>query len=848
MGRALVDSLKTILRTLGFWLITTATVSFAASNEQTSERFLQLILVPTQSKAAEILESMKAGESFEDLAKEYSIDPTAANGGHLGKMKLSDMRKELRQALEGVGSGEVTDVFRTPAGYMILKVLPEPPQEVVVAQEREQFVAYVSGFEESLYFFSQLPKPPDYHQDLKVICETKRNAVRGAIQRLHARLDKGLPPRQLMEAHHTLAQLWSYEGDMTKAIEHFQRAYDIATAHGIEDFQLALREKLGIAYMRKGEMENCIQNHNARSCIFPLSPEARHKLESGSKNAVSLFLEYLEEKPDDLEVRWLLNVASMTLGKHPGDVPADYLIPRAAFESAEDRGEFVDVAPSLGLNHMNTAGGTVMDDMDNDGFLDIVISIVNVCESMRYYHNNGNGTFSDWTERAKLNEQLGGINLNQVDYNNDGWLDLFVIRGGWEFPMRNSLLRNNRNGTFSDVTQESGLASPAYPSPTAAWADFDNDGNVDLFVGNENGPGQLFRNKGDGKFVNVASAAGVDRVAFTKGAVWGDYDNDGFPDLYVSNFEQANFLYHNNGDGTFTNVARQLKVEKPIFSFPVWFFDYNNDGWLDLFVSSYVQSVAAISAEYLDLPTSAETIKLYRNTGKGSFEDVTKVVGLDRISMAMGANFGDFDSDGFLDFYLGTGSPSYGSLVPNLLFRNKAGEHFVDITSSSGTGHLQKGHGITFGDIDHDGDQDIFLHVGGAIPGDVYGNVLFENPGHDNNWIGVRLIGEKSNRAAVGARIKVTVEAEGGNQRVIYRELNSGGSFGSSSFLQHIGLGRTKQIETLEIWWPTSRTRQEFHDISPDQCIEVIESGKSYRKLDKRSFALPGGGTMRHRD
>ena len=830
----MIGTFNSIVGLLGAFIFATANLLGGAAGEEASEPVLQVILVASQSRANKLLERLKGGEAFEDLAKEFSVDPTAAMGGHLGKVKLSDMRREIREALKGIGPGELSNVFRTPGGYMILKALPEA----------EQLVAYVSGFEEVMYFFSRHSKPIDYHQDLRRICETRQEVVRIATKETEEQLPTSQNSRQSLKRHHTIAQLWAYQGNMGKAIEHFGAAYRIAAAEGLRDFKLALQEKLAIAHMRKGEVENCVQYHNARSCIFPLSPEARHKLQDSSKTALSLLSKYLRIKPEDLEVRWLLNLASMTLGTYPASVPRPYRILPSTFESQQDIGRFIDVAPALNLDQFNTAGGTIMDDFDNDGLLDIVISAVDVCKPMHYYHNNGDGTFSDWTDRAKLSDQLGGINLNHADYNNDGWLDIFVMRGGWEFPMRNSLLRNNADGTFTDVTGKSGLAKPAYPTSTAAWGDFDHDGWIDLFVANENAPGQLFRNNGDGTFKDVARRAGVDRIAYTKGAVWGDYDNDGLPDLYVSNHGTVNFLYHNNGDGGFIELARQLGVQQPLVSFPVWFFDYDNDGWLDLFVSSYIRSVAEIAAEYLRLPTKAETLKLYRNTGKGTFDDVTKKARLERISMAMGANFGDVDNDGFLDFYLGTGSPSYAAVVPNLMFRNNEGRYFVDITASSGTGHLQKGHGIAFGDIDHDGDQDIFLHTGGATPGDAYGNVLFENPGHDNSWIGIRLVGRKTNRAAIGARIKVTVETDTKLRRSIYRDVTSGGSFGSSSFQQNIGVGKVKRIESLEIWWPRSDTRQVFHNIRPNQLIEIQELAKTYRKLDRQSFVLSGQERM----
>jgi len=798
----------------------------------TEERVLELILVKTSQEAEAILARIKAGDSFERLALRHSIDPSATVGGYLGKVKLEDLRPEFQEAVKSVATGEVSAAFPVASGHAILKVLERPraPSAKQMQGAKAQLVAYVSGFEESLYFFSRLPKPQNFHQNLRAICDLKTSAIETAIRETETQIGSARDPQGLLQAHHTAAQLYAYRGDVDKSIHHFEGALNAAAKGGLESHVRALREKLAIAWLRKGEWDNCISNHNARSCIFPLTAAARHKMQTGSRKALELFLEYLRDQPEDVEVRWLLNLALQTLGSPSKDVPEVYLLPPSILAALDPAREFVDVAHSAGLHRMNNAGGSILDDFDDDGRPDLVISVVNACEAMGFYHNNGDGTFSERSKQAGLAGQLGGININHADYNNDGRLDIFVMRGGWEFPMRNSLLKNNGDGTFTDVTVAAGLALPAYPTPTAAWADYDNDGFADLFVGNENAPGQLFRNKGDGTFVDVAAAAGVGRVAFSKGAVWGDYDNDGFQDLYVSNYGQENFLYHNNRDGTFTEIAKALGVEGPIASFPTWFFDYDNDGCLDLFVSSYVQSVAEIVNELLKRPVQVETMKLYRNTCRGGFEDVSEATGVNRVSMAMGANFGDIDNDGFLDFYLGTGSPSYGALIPNVLFRNEGGKRFTDVTSLTGTGHLQKGHGIAFGDVDGDGDQDIFLHTGGAVPGDVYSNVLFRNPGSPNHWLRVKLVGSKTNRAAIGARIKAVVVEPGAQLRTIQRVVSSGGSFGGSSFEQHIGLGRADRVKSLEIWWPTTGVRQVFEDIPANQAIEIGEMRKSYRR------------------
>jgi tetratricopeptide (TPR) repeat protein len=698
-----------------------------------------------------------------------------------------------------------------------------------------QIVLEVSGRVEVSRFF-KMPDP----LDLRSVCDAKREAERRAILSSEGYLNTLLQAGdrrqfeiQLAQLRNELGQLYAYRGEMAKSVEHFEAAYElirsvVPTHPEFAGDKVSMDEILGVAHMRRGELENCVHNHNAETCIFPLSRAALHVRAEGSTKAIEYFKKHLAQKPDNLEVRWLLNLAYMTLGKYPQAVPQAYLIPPSAFSSKDRVGRFVDVAASLGVDPVGGAGGVIMDDYDNDGRLDIVISTVSSCDSLRYFHNDG-GSFSDWTERAKLSDQLGGINCVQTDYDNDGRLDIFVMRGGWEFPMRNSLLRNNGDGTFTDVTQSSGLASGEHRTHTAAWGDFDNDGRLDVFVGHEETPSQLFRNRGDGTFEDVTRKAGVGRTAFTKGAAWGDYDNDGYTDFYVSNYGEENFLYHNRGDGTFEEVSKRLGVEKPLMSFPTWFFDYDNDGWLDLFVASFAPSVAEVARGFLGLPPRAETMKLYRNDAKGGFQDVTNEVGLNRFVPTMGANFGDLDNDGFLDIYLGTGAPSYAALVPNFAFRNQAGKKFADVTAATGAGHLQKGHGVAFGDFDNDGDEDFYVNVGGFVPGDYYNKVLFANPGGAHNWISIKLNGAKSNRAAIGAKIKLTLTGVNGQKSLRYREVTSGGSFGASSLRQEIGLGRARQIDAIEVWWPASGARQIFRNVKVNQFIEIDESNSEYR-------------------
>ena len=619
--------------------------------------------------------------------------------------------------------------------------------------------------------------------------------------------------------------------------------------------QRGLLEAAAVANLKLGELSNCRSQSGRMTCVLPLDGETTHDDRRGSEKAIDYLLDLLALDPDSLAARWMLNIAHMTLGTYPWQVPDPYLIPPEVLESEHEIGRFEEIAPFVGIYDVNLAGGSIVEDFNNDGLLDIMTSTWDPCGSLAYYRNDGDGRFSDMTSSAGLADQLGGLNLVQTDYDNDGWMDVLVVRGAWMFSdgrVRMSLLRNNEGEGFTDVTHDAGLAEPAYPSQSAAWADYDNDGDLDLYSCNEaslsfqvavrplevvDAPSQLFRNDGDGTFTDVAGQAGVTNDRYCKGSVWGDYDNDGDPDLYVSNYGQPNRLYRNEGGGSFTDVAPDLEVHEPLDSLATWFWDYDNDGWLDLFVAVLDDDVGHVAADYLGLHSRGPVPALYRNDGQGGFVNTTEEAGLARFHMAMGANFGDLDNDGFPDFYLGTGNVAYDAITPNVMYRNSGDGTFQDVTFSGGFGHLQKGHGVAFGDLDRDGDQDVFAQIGGFFPGDAFANALYENPGHDNRWITVKLVGTDSNRAAIGARIRVNVETDAGS-RSVYASVNSGGSFGASPLEQEIGLGKATRIVSLRVDWPASGAVQEFHDVPLSTHIEIHEGEDGYTLVERSPFKL----------
>ena len=854
-----MTSSPSILRRIGtpLLLIFGATLAHAQSLDHSRPVDIGIIVTPTAQQAQAVLTKLRAGWDFAVLAKENSLDPSANSGGYFGRLSPSQLQTQLSDALAALHPGDFSPVLETKSGFAILTVFKSAPPQKDPDGRQIQSMAHagvvrygidVGGMMEADAVFTDAPKPDGWNKDLHQVCEIRKHSLTDAEERIQQKLtaeqaQPNVAPLEQLRDHLALGQLFSYQGNMKAGIDQYEQALEMAKVQ-VPDGIAYFEEVLAVSYFHWSEMENGAYRGSADLDLFPpTDPTSHFQNQEHSQRAIEHFLKYLETKPDDLQARWLINLAYASIGKYPAGVPPTLLIPPSAFQSKQDIGRFKDIAPDLGVNAFLSAGGAIVDDFENNGLLDIVVSSSDVCDPLHYFHNNGDGTFTDLAAQAGLADQLGGLNIIEGDYNNDGCMDLLVLRGGWQFGVRKSLLRNNCNGTFTDVTQQSGLADVVTPTQSAVWADIDNDGYLDLFVANERAPAQLFHNRGDGTFEDIAHAAGVDKAAFSKAVAAADYDNDGFVDFYVSNFNSPNFLYRNNHNRTFTEIAKQAGVQEPVFSFAAWFFDYDNDGWPDLYVDAYFNSVDEVMRSYLHMPPHTETPKLYRNLHNGTFQDVTAMVGLDRIFAPMGANFGDLDNDGFLDIYLGMGNPSLGSMTPHELLRNDAGKQFVDITASSGTGDLHKGHGIAFADLFRNGQTDIVAQIAGAIPSDKHTVRVYQNPGNGNNWINVRLIGVKSNRSAVGAKIEVKVQNNDGTEkprpvRSIWRTVGETSSFGGNPLELHIGIGPAARIVGVDIYWPATNTRQHFDQLDNNQFIEIKEFATSFTKLDRKPIPI----------
>lgn len=638
-------------------------------------------------------------------------------------------------------------------------------------------------------------------------------------------------------------------GDELDAVAILEKMVDFTKDKA--DSRKQLYPVLGLAYMRQAERNNCINNHSAEACIMPIQGKGVHQDKAPARKAADIFEKDLQDDPQNLGVRWLLNIAYMTLGEYPAKVPKQWLIPGLDAPGKVRVKPFTEIASDLHIDVKNRGGGVIVDDFDNDGNLDIVSTAWGLDDPMHYFHNNGDGTFSDRSKASNLAGETGGINLLQADYNNDGWLDIFVLRGGWQGfggygDQPNSLLRNNGDGTFTDVTIEAGMLQYR-PSQSGVWHDFNRDGLLDLFVANETTdpahpyPCELYINNGNGVFTDAIATSGINMSYFIKGVAAGDYDNDGWPDLFLSTMDGHKVLLKNKGIAgktpSFEDVsARAGFANEHDPTFPTWFFDYDNDGWLDIFVCNYEfnKPLNYYAAKEALHPSGdlAGKVMLYHNDGNGTFSNVTRQMHANEVSFAMAANFGDFDNDGWLDFFLSTGNPAYESLIPNRLYKNLGGKDFADVTVSARVGNLQKGHGVAFADLNNNGDQDIYVDLGGAYRGDAYNSSFYLNPGQNtNNWICLKLEGAQSNRCAIGARVAVKFR-ENGLQRTVYRDVNSGGSFGCNPLRCEIGIGQATAIDEIDITWPVSGKVQVLKDVKPNQFLKITEGKEGSEKLN----------------
>lgn len=441
-------------------------------------------------------------------------------------------------------------------------------------------------------------------------------------------------------------------------------------------------------------------------------------------------------------------------------------------------------------------------DYDNDGDLDLYVTHGDwqntEMEADVFYRNNGDGTFTDATAEAGLDKNRGdGRHAGFLDYDNDGYLDLYVHDLSWNGEARSRIIlyHNNGDGTFTDETKDAGIEDlPLERSWVSAIADFDNDGDLDMYIGVRWLPNVFYDNEGNGQFTDATVKAGLGDAGGALNMASGDYDNDGDIDIYVSNgtgmgTEPVTF-YRNNGDGTFTEVAEEAGLSEERNGRAVAFFDYDNDGDLDIYA----------------LGCTGTPIRLYNNNGDGAFTDVAREAGL-----LFGRNnermtVGDYDNDGYMDIFV------MASDQRRKLFHNNGDGTFADIAGKAGVQATEGTGGCSFVDYDNDGDLDIYVANLNAY------DYLYRNDGNDNHWLHIKLVGTKTNRDGVGARVVVKA-----GQLSMTREINPGCGGSRNSLTAHFGLGKNTQADSVKIRWPSGPVIAEDGKVVPGR-IEVFEN------------------------
>ena len=527
----------------------------------------------------------------------------------------------------------------------------------------------------------------------------------------------------------------------------------------------------------------------------------------------------MTEDPGNERARAAMWLASRSLGGYPAHVPAAFRMElKAGYEPA--RVKFENIASKIGMDKICAGRGTVIFDYNNDGLLDIAVTAAHA--GCTLYRNNGDGTFTDVTVQSGLDQCINGFVIIAGDYDNDGFQDLFVTRLGFYYGDC-SLYHNNGDGTFTNVTRKAGVESWG-PSYTASWVDYDCDGRLDLFIGYNLGgmfdrrcQNRLFHNNGDGTFTDVTEESGLANVFTTIGSCWGDYNNDGYPDLFLSSGLGRPQLFRNNGNGTFTNVSMEAGLTDFVVGTTCCFIDYNNDGWLDIVQYSWSDHEDVIHTMKTGHgPEDGAPLVIYHNNGDGTFTAKTRELGLDGCWGTMSGSFGDVNNDGYIDLLLGNGSPRIERLEPFILLENDRGT-FHNTTFAAGLPFSGKSHGTNCGDLFGDGRMSIIIAAGGAYPGDLLQTAVHcpkELPG---NYLNVRLTGTKSNRDGNGARITLFC----GNSRQM-REVTNGSSFGCLPLEQHFGLGPATEVDAIEIRWP-SGLLQRVENPPVNETIRLIE-------------------------
>ena len=595
----------------------------------------------------------------------------------------------------------------------------------------------------------------------------------------------------------------------------------------------ATRAELGRTYLKCAlyeqavrELEIAAKDPATRAMAMHEAAVAQYRA-GRYRQGVEAAAESMQADPTNERVRFWLWLCAHTIGGYPESVPAAHRMEQRT-GNAPTRLRYEDITVRAGLDKTSAGRGTAIIDYNNDGYLDVVIAAAQA--GVNLYRNNGDGTFTDVSVSSGLDQCTNGFAITAADYDNDGFVDLFVTRLGF-YAGDVNLYHNNGDGTFTDVTEQAGLKfwGPVFGT---SWVDYDCDGHLDLLITSNLGgvfdrhlPNRLFHNNGNGTFTEVSAAAGLSSAAPTIGSCWGDYNNDGYPDLFISSGIGQPQLFRNNGNGTFTDVTSAAGLDGKLIGSICHFCDYDNDGWLDIVQFAWSDHEDAIyTMQHGEAPASASVTRILHNNRDGTFTARGRELGLVEGWGSMSGNIADLNNDGRLDIILGNGSPRMDRVEPLVILENDHGL-YRNVTFTAGLPFAGKSHGVNAADLFGDGRMSVLVAAGGAYPGELLTSTLYCPTERLGNYLNVRLQGTKSNRSAIGARI--TLRAGGGLQM---REVSGGTNFGCLPLEQHFGLAELTQVDSLEVRWPSGLV-QHFANPPVNDTIQIVEGAEGWQRV-----------------
>jgi hypothetical protein len=702
-----------------------------------------------------------------------------------------------------------------------------PPSQIFANDDDFGWAGYAKahpGADRDAFFWRHMFNEDVRHAPMKSIMALQRQTdyyARAA--ELQATAEKVIAeekdPRQKQISNENYAMVLLYLGEFQKLIAYFGPA----SPHFARDFATdgGVHFALSQAYWRLGKY-----------------PEAQQFGHTAVKYS------------DELDTRWGVMLADLAVygndltAKHDKKLYTTEFIDQIFKEKDWSKIPFEDVTDAMGVQAYGGAGSVSWADLDGDGWDELI-------KEEKFFPfeilKNDHGKLTAIPQEKLGYQSCTTLGLTgPADIDNDGKPDLYRHCCNLDGAGPAVMLRNLGELTFEDITKVSGLDFKG-AGTIAAWADYDNDGFIDLIVGDTQRPARLYHNTGHGTFVETTEKAGVHTPSMAEGSfgavgmTWADFNDDGYPDLFIQGWGWKRY-FQNNKDGTFSNNTAKAGFNEDTFikGYSTHVGDFDGDGKIDIYVGQYVVTSGRFGFSptctcsnllrkegYLDREWKAAST-IYRNNGDGTFTDMVATTHLVPYG-TMSANSADWDNDGDLDLLEGSGGPFIQQAEPFLFYENEGNFKFTLRTPFHDPKLWGKGHGTAFGDYDHDGNLDLYLVNGGSTLGDVFKGMLLHNKGNGNHWLEVAFkAGPETNRSAIGAKVKVTA---GG--RTWVQELSSGGRFGDTNTLRlHFGLAKNTLIDRIEVRWPNKKLDTTvLTKVGVDQAIEIDEVTGTQKQL-----------------